>query len=272
MTRSGRTISSRRRRHSRWCRVCTPRLNQPKSFAPPGLFVRLEDGGAEGWCQDDGDEHREHHGRDDGDRELPVDDAHRAAKERHRDENGGQHKGYADEGAGDLVHRFLGGLARRQALIGHDALDVFDHDDGVVDEEADRQDRGEHGEHIDRIAERGENAEGAEQHHRHGDHRDQRGAEILEEDQQHHEDQHDGFDQRLDHLFDRLLDEGRRLVGIGDGDAGRQDVGQAIERGVHAIGGRDGVGAARQLDAEAGGGMAVVGRTLAIGGEPELDA
>ena len=44
-------------------------------------------------------------------------------------------------GAGDLAHRLLGGLGRRQArVLLHHPLDVLDHDDGVVHDDAD----GEH--------------------------------------------------------------------------------------------------------------------------------
>ena len=66
--------------------------------------------GAEGRGQHDGDHHRQHHGRNDGHRELPVDDAHGPAEEGHGDEHGGQHHSDADQSAGDLIHGFPGGL------------------------------------------------------------------------------------------------------------------------------------------------------------------
>ena len=194
----------------------------------------LEDRGAERRRQDDRHQHRQQHGRGDGDGELAVDDADRAAEEGHGNEHRGQHQRDADQRAGDLAHGFLRRLAWRQSLLAHDALDVLDHDDGVVDQKADRQHHGEHGQHVDRVAEGREHAEGAQQHHRNRDHRDEGGAEVLQEDEKHDEDQHDGFDQRLDHLLDRLLDEGCRLVGIGDDDA----LGQRARRGCRVRRGR----------------------------------
>jgi hypothetical protein len=107
----------------------------------------------------------------------------------------------------------LGGLLGRQAFLAHHALDVLDHHDGVVHQQADGQHHAEHGQRVDREAEGRQHAEGAEQHHRHGDGRDQRGAEVLQEQVHHQEDQHHRLDQRLHHFLDRDLDEGRGVVG-----------------------------------------------------------
>ena len=43
----------------------------------------------------------------------------------------------------DLVHRPVRGFARGQAML-EVALDILDHDDGVVDDDADRQHQAEH--------------------------------------------------------------------------------------------------------------------------------
>ena len=39
--------------------------------------------------------------------------------------------------AGDLLHGLAGRVARREAFLVHDALDVFGHHDGVVHQDAD---------------------------------------------------------------------------------------------------------------------------------------
>jgi hypothetical protein len=189
------------------------RLNQPKTPFCFALCFGFFRGGAERRRQDQGHQHRQHHRRDDGDRELAIDHAGRAAEEGHRQEHRRQHQGDADQGAGDLVHRLDGRFLGRQPLLLHHALDVLHHHDGVVDQQADGQHHAEHGQRVDRIAERGQHAEGAEQHHRHGDGRDQRGAPVLQEDEHHDEDQDDGLDQGLDHVLDRQLDEGRVSIG-----------------------------------------------------------
>ena len=85
---------------------------------PVPLLDRLEDGGAERRRQAQGDQHREDHRRDDGDGELPVDDAHRPAEEGHGDEDRRQHQRDADQGAGDLPHRLARRRPGRQPLLG----------------------------------------------------------------------------------------------------------------------------------------------------------
>ena len=86
----------------------------------------------------------------------------------------------------DLVHGDARRLQRRQALL-QLALDVLDHDDGVVDDDADGQHQPEQGQHVEREAEALHDGEGADQRHRDRHHRDERGAPGLEE-QQHDQD------------------------------------------------------------------------------------
>ncbi|MCY1440215.1 hypothetical protein D9M71_564800 [compost metagenome] len=68
----------------------------------------LEHGGAQGRGEDQGYQHRQGHGRNDGDGELFIDHTRRAAEERHGQQNGRQHQGNTDQGALDLAHGFLG--------------------------------------------------------------------------------------------------------------------------------------------------------------------
>ena len=143
----------------------------------------------------EGDRHRQR------DRELTVDIAHRAVEEGHRHEHGHQHHGDADDGAADLAHGLDRGVVRRQAFLGHDALDVLDHHDGVVHQNADGQHHAEHGQHVDRIAQAQHHAQRAQQRHRHHQRGDQRGAEVLHEQVHHAEHQGDGLQQRGDHLL-----------------------------------------------------------------------
>ena len=92
------------------------------------------------------------------------------------------------------------------------ALDVLDHDDGVVDHDADRQHQAEQRQIVEREAERRHEEEGADQRHRNGDQRDDRRAPGLQEQHDHQHDQDDRLADRLLHGVDRLLDELGRIV------------------------------------------------------------
>ena len=198
--------------------------------------------------EDQRDDHRQRHRRGDGDRELPVDDAGRPAEEGHRQEHRGQHHRDADQRAGDLGHRLARGLLRRQAFLGHHALHVLHDDDGVVDQQADRQHDAEHGQRVDREAGGGEHPEGPEQHDRHRDRRDEGRSQVLQEEIHDEEDEHDRFEQRNDDFLDGQADERRRVVRIDDVEAWRELRAQALERRPHGVRRVERVGAGGQPD------------------------
>ena len=83
--------------------------------------------------------HRDDAGNDDGDHDgdgefvqQPPDDA---AHEEHGDEHGGERGGHGENGEADFLRADERGLIGRVALL-HMAHDVFQHDDGIVDDEA----------------------------------------------------------------------------------------------------------------------------------------
>jgi hypothetical protein len=83
-----------------------------------------------------------------------------------------------------------------RAALAQMALDVLDHDDGVVHHQPDGQHDGEQREQVQREAERLHQEDAADQGHRDGDDRHQRRADRTEE-QEDHED-HD--QQRVDRV------------------------------------------------------------------------
>ena len=99
------------------------------------------------------------------------------------------------------------------------------------------------------VADAEQDDEGADQADRHGDGRDQGGAERAEEQVHHDHDQHEGFEQGLDHLVDGVHHEGRAVVEDLDahalGEAGGEIVQGALQRArdLHRV------GAGRQVDA-----------------------
>ena len=143
---------------------------------------------------------------------LPGQSRQKRRGQEHRD----QHQRDADDRREQRVHR-----ADRGVMAGHALLDIvrgaFDHDDGVVDHDADREHDRKQGRDIDGEAERRHRRKGADDRHRHRGRRHQHRAPVLQEDQDHDEDEQAGLDQRLVDLVDRFRDEfggvERRVVG-----------------------------------------------------------
>ena len=67
-----------------------------------------------------------------------------------------------------------------QALV-QPALDVLQHDDGVVHDDADGQHQPEQGQVVQREAHQLHDGEGADQRHRHVDHGQEQGLPVLQE-------------------------------------------------------------------------------------------
>ena len=72
-------------------------------------------------------------------------------------------------------------------------MDVLQHHNGVVYDQADGQNQGQEGEDVDREAERPEDEKGRGQGHGHGDRRHQHGAHAAEKQVDHQDDKTDGY-------------------------------------------------------------------------------
>ncbi len=217
------------------------------------LAVRLglEQQGRHGRRQGQGHDQREDRRRGDGQGELAVELARDAADEGGGDEHRGQHQGDGDQRPADLVHGGVRRRPRRHAVL-EVALDVLDHHDGVVDHDADGQHQAEQGQGVEGEASRQHHREGADQRDRDGQDRDDRRAPALQEDDDHDGHQHQGLEQGLVDLVDRLLDV---LGGVVDDlvvQARREILPQGLHLGDDALRGLQGVGARLLQDADGG--------------------
>ena len=156
---------------------------------------------------------RDHHRRRDRHRELPEQHAGQAGDEGDRDEDREQHQRDGDDRRGDLAHRLLGrrGWASVRMLL-HHPLDILDHDDGVVDHDADGQHHAEQRDGVGAVADGQQDGEGADQADRHRDGRDQRRPQRAQEEEDDDDHEDEGLEQRLDHLLDRVDHEGGAVV------------------------------------------------------------
>ena len=134
-----------------------------------------------------------------------------AAEERCRHEHRAQHQRDRDQRTANLLHGLERGVTPAHAVL-EMPLDVFDHHDGVVNHDADRQHETEQRQIVDREAERRHYREGADQRHRDRDDRNDRGPPALQEDQHHDDDERHGLVDGLDQLMDGLCDELGRVV------------------------------------------------------------
>ena len=120
-------------------------------------------------------------------------------------------------------------VARRKAKRDV-ALDVLDHDDRVVDDDADGQHQAEKRQHVEREAEGQQHGQRADQRHRNGDDRHDSHAPGLQEDDDDDDDQHDRLDDGLVDLVDRFGDELGRIVDDLVGEPGRKIRRQVLHR------------------------------------------
>ena len=175
------------------------------------LVVRLEEHGAEGRAERQRDEAGDDRRCRDRHRELTEEQSGDAGKEGGWHEDGAERERNRDQRPADFVHRPMGCLRGRHA-VAHVALDVFDDDDRVVDDDADRQYQGEQGQVVERYAQGREDRERPDQGDRDRDHRNDGRSPALQEDEYDAHHQKDRHENRFDDLVDRLGDEDRRVI------------------------------------------------------------
>ena len=156
-------------------------------------------------------ERRDRRRHRDGDRELQVELAGNAGDEGRRHEHGDQHQRDRDDRRPDLVHGQMRRRIGRQPS-GDVALDILDHDDRIVDDDADRQNEAEQRQHVEREAGGVEHRQRADQRNRDRHDRHDRHAPRLQEDDDDDDDQQHRLEDGLVDLLDRLGDELGRIV------------------------------------------------------------
>ena len=166
-------------------------------------IVRLEQQRAQHRRQRQRYHARDGHRANESEREFGEQRAGQTALKADRHVNRGQHHRHGDDRPAELARGIDGGRNRRHAFL-EMAVDVLDHDDGVVDDEADAEHQREQREQIDRVAERQKNRERSDQRQRNGDRRYQRRTHRSEEHEHHERDD----DQRLDQAEHDLVDRG----------------------------------------------------------------
>src|SRR6185437_4585180 len=189
-------------------------------------------------------------------REFTEETAEITAHEEQRNEGGYQRNGDRDDGEADLPRPLeRGGDGRLTGL--HVAHDVLDHDDGVVDDEADGDGQRHQRQVVERVVERVHRRASAGDGDRDGDAGDQRRPEAAQEEQHHHDDQRYGDGQRVFDVGDRRADRAGAVGEHGDLDRRRQPFRQFRGGGADAVGGLDDIGAGLAIDIDDDGALLV---------------
>src|SRR5262249_8216866 len=176
----------------------------------------------------DGDQTRYQNGNADGDREFAEQPSQDAGHEQDWNEHRGQRQSHGDDREHDLSRSVQRRLQPRLAPF-QVADDVLEHDDGVIDYEADRKDQRHHGQVIETIIEQIHDRERAHDGDRQrdaGNHRGRPVAQEHEDDADHHADREPHGEL---HVVERLADGlaaiaphvelgGGRELGVEDGD------------------------------------------------------
>ena len=133
----------------------------------------------------------------------------------------------------------------------------FDHDDGVVDDDADGEHQAEHRQRVHREAEHREKNERADQRHGHGEKRNDRRPQVLQKDENHQGDQDDRLDEGMDDAFDGGIDRRRGVIDDLVVHVRRKQPLRLAQGFVDRFGGLELVCARQQIDGHRAGWLAV---------------
>src|SRR5215475_6947493 len=193
------------------------------------LEMRFEEHGAEGRAERQRDEAGDDRRGRDRHRELTEEQSGDAGDKGSWHEDGAEREGDRDQRPADFVHRPMGCLQGRHA-VAHVALDIFDDDDRVVDDDADRQHEAEQRQVVERYARGREDRECPDQGDRdRHDRNDGRSPALQEEEYDAHH-QKDCHENRYDDLVYRLRDEDRRVIDDDRVDTRRKILLQLLHR------------------------------------------
>jgi hypothetical protein len=163
---------------------------------------------------------------DDGERHREAERAHEpaddAVHQRHRREDGDQRQRRGEHRQADLARALDGGHRAALAARLHAVVDVLEHDDGVVDDDADGEREREQRERVEREAGGAHQPERADDARGDGDGGDERRAHVAQEQKHDGGGEHRAEHQVLLHRPDRVLDELRLVARDVDRVAGGQ--------------------------------------------------
>ena len=194
------------------------------------VFLGTEHIAAEQRRDRHGDEERHQQRYDIGYAQRLEHPAFHARQEKQRDERDDDDEcGVEDGGAyfcGSTENHFFNRLPlapRQLVVLAQPLINVFNVDDGVVNERTDGDAHAAQRHRVDVHAQQVEHDHRAQERERNGQHRNERGAETAQKQEQDNDDEDRAFQQRTPHIVDRSLDKVGLLEDFGiQNDVGRQ--------------------------------------------------
>src|SRR5581483_6332593 len=175
--------------------------------------------------------------------------SHDVAHEKERNQDRHERNGEGHDGEADLLGAFESGGEGLFALF-DEADDVFDHDNGVIDDETGGNGEGHEREIVEAEAGQVHDGAGANERERDGEGGNDGGSQGSEKEKNDRHDQQNGDEQLDFHIVDRRANRGGEVGENVDSDAGRQggaELGQAL---LDAVNNLNNVGAGLALDVE----------------------
>ena len=242
--------------------------------APPllgaGPFPLLDELGAKGRDQREGDEERGGHGRGDDDGQGEVVDLELALEEGEAEEDGHDRQRRRQDGDEDLFGALDGRFPRLHTPLPQ-AEDVLEDHDGVVDEHAEAQGQGPQSQHVERDLEGVDEVEGDDDGEGDRGQDEERRLDPQQDDVDHGED--DDRDQSGEdvEIVEVLADLRALVVDAFEGEARRQLALDVLELALDVGGDAEGVRPALLGDDQADRGLAVDAVDLPDVGVGHLD-
>ena len=157
-------------------------------------------------------------------------------------------------------------------MLAHEPLGVLEHDDGVVDDDADGDHHRKERQNVDAVTHHPKASAGANERNGHRDHGNERGAPGAEEKKDDDGHQEGGLNERVAYLADGGTDEAGRVERDTILDVRRELLRQNVQPGTDTVGGLQRVGTSLQEDADTGDRLAVEHAELLVTLRAELDA
>src|SRR5215475_1118037 len=183
---------------------------------------------------------RNQNGDTECDRKFAEQAADDVGHEQQGNQNGDQRYRQRNNREADLGCAFQRGIQGSVPFLDV-TMDVFDHDNGVVDHETGRDGHRHQGQVVQAVSEQIHHAERADERERNGNARDHRSRQRSQEEKNDENNEDDGQNQLELDILDRGANGVRPVRKNGNVDRGRYRVLQLRKQGFHAVNNGDGV-------------------------------